>query len=54
MILPPKALPSTINCTRGITIDAIISAGERKNLRISRSIIAIIRFMAATPVAAAW
>ncbi len=28
-------------------MDAIISAGERKNLRISRSIIANIRFMAA-------
>src|ERR1700728_167222 len=35
-ILPPKALPS------------IISAGDRKNLRISRSTIAIIRFIAST------
>ena len=48
-ILPPKALPSTINCTSGKIIDASISAGERKNLRISRSTIAIIRFMVAIP-----
>jgi len=30
-------------------IDASISAGERKNLRISRSTIAIIRFISSTP-----
>jgi hypothetical protein len=42
-----------ISCTSGKIIDAIISAGDRKNFRISRSIIAIIRFMAATPVSAA-
>ena len=34
-------------------MDTIISAGERKNLRISRSTMAIIRFMAAFPAWAA-
>ena len=39
--------------TSGSAIDIIISAGERKNFRISRSTIAIIRFMVASPDAAA-
>src|ERR1700730_13670935 len=38
-----------INCTRGKIMDASIRAGERKNLRISRSTMAIIRFILATP-----
>src|SRR5438270_543501 len=41
-IFPPKAFPSTINCTSGKIMDASINAGDRKNLRISRSTIAII------------
>src|SRR5580704_5633099 len=45
LILPPNALPSTINCTSGNTIDTSINAGERKNLRNSRSTIAHIRFI---------
>src|SRR5579863_6293988 len=52
-IFPPKALPRMINCTRGKIIDASISAGERKNLRISRSTMAIIRFITYTP-ACSW
>ena len=44
-IFPPKALPRMINCTSGKIIDTSISAGERKNLRISRSTMAIIRFI---------
>ena len=35
-----------INCNIGIISDITISVGERKNLRISRSTIANIRFMA--------
>jgi hypothetical protein len=54
LILPPNALPSTINCTSGKIIDASINVGDRKNLRISRSTIAIIRFMVAILAAAAW
>jgi hypothetical protein len=42
-----------ISCTSGSVIETIINAGDRKNLRISRSTIAIIRFMAASPGAAA-
>src|SRR5579864_9433505 len=38
-----------INCTSGKIMDASINAGERKNLRISRSTMAIIRFMTSTP-----
>ena len=38
-------LGGQMSCTRGKIIDASISAGERKNLRISRSTIAIIRFI---------
>ena len=49
LILPPKALPSTINCTSGNTIATSISAGERKNLRSSRSTMAHMRFMGASP-----
>jgi hypothetical protein len=41
------------NCTSGRVIETIINAGERKNFRISRSTIAIIRFMVASPDAAA-
>ena len=52
-IFPPKALPRIMSCTSGSIIDTIINAGERKNLRISRSTIAIIRFMVASPDAAA-
>src|SRR5580693_1375067 len=48
-IFPPNALPRMTSCTRGKIIDASMSAGERKNLRISRSTIAIIRFMTSTP-----
>src|SRR5947208_14388657 len=44
-IFPPKALPRMMSCTRGKTIEASINAGERKNLRISRSTMAIIRFI---------
>src|SRR5580693_4947520 len=44
-IFPPNALPRITSCTRGKIMDASISAGERKNLRISRSTIAIIRFI---------
>src|SRR5271155_4848525 len=44
-IFPPNALPRTMSCTSGIIIDASMSAGDRKNLRISRSTIAIIRFI---------
>src|SRR5580658_10543127 len=47
-IFPPNALPRIINCTSGKIIDASISAGERKNLRISRSTMAIIRFINST------
>ena len=43
-----------ISCRMGIISDMIISVGERKNLRISRSIMANILFMAALPAAAAW
>jgi hypothetical protein len=32
----------------------IISVGDRKNLRISRSMMAIMRFIVCLPVAAAW
>jgi hypothetical protein len=39
--------------TSGRAIDMIISVGERKNFRISRSTIAIIRFMVASLGAAA-
>jgi hypothetical protein len=53
-ILPPYALPRMINCTMGSIIDMIISTGERKNLRISRSKIANILFMAVLPAGAAW
>jgi hypothetical protein len=35
-----------ISCNTGIISDMIISVGERKNFRISRSTIAIILFMA--------
>ncbi len=42
-----------INCRIGIISDMIMSVGERKNLRISRSMMANIRFMAALPDAAA-
>src|SRR5271155_680208 len=44
-IFPPNALPRITSCTKGKIMDASISAGERKNLRISRSTIAIIRFI---------
>src|ERR1700722_4228182 len=47
-ISPPKALPRIMSCTRGKIMEASISAGERKNLRISRSTIAIIRFIGST------
>ena len=50
----PNALPRIMSCTRGKIIDASISAGERKNLRISRSTMANDHwFMAATLVSAA-
>ena len=52
-ILPPKALPMMINCRSGIISDMIISVGERKNLRISRSTMANILFMAELPAGAA-
>ena len=52
-ILPPKAFPRIISCTKGMVNDTIISAGERKNFRISRSTIANIRIMVASPDAAA-
>src|SRR5271156_6363099 len=48
-IFPPKALPRMTSCTRGKIMDASMSAGERKNLRISRSTIAIIRFIKSDP-----
>src|ERR1700686_2789403 len=48
-IFPPNALPKITSCTRGKIIDASIRAGERKNLRISRSTMAIIRFIASKP-----
>jgi hypothetical protein len=35
-----------MSCTEGKIIATSMSAGERKNLRISRSMMAIIRFMA--------
>ena len=35
-------------------MDMIIKTGERKNLRISRSMMADILFMAELPVEAAW
>ena len=41
-----------INCKIGTISDITISVGERKNLRISRSMIADILFMAAPPDAA--
>src|SRR5947209_18621724 len=44
-ILPPKAFPGTMSCTRGKIMATSIHAGERTNLPISRSTIAIIRFM---------
>src|SRR5260370_23447408 len=47
-ILPPKALPSTMSCTMGRTMATSINAGERTNLRISRSTMAIIRFISAS------
>ena len=37
----------------GIMSDMIMSMGERKNLRISRSMMADMRFMGALPAAAA-
>ncbi len=43
-----------ISCTSGNTIDTSISAGDRKNLRSSRSTMAIMRFMAAFPAVEAW
>ncbi len=42
-----------INCKMGNINDMIISVGERKNLRISRSMMANILFMAALRGAAA-
>src|SRR3954462_5294647 len=45
VILPPKALPSTMSWTSGKTMDAIISAGERKKRRSSRSMMAIMRMV---------
>src|SRR5438309_9766367 len=48
-IFPPKALPRMMSCTSGKIMDASIRAGERKNLRISRSTMAIIRFINAAP-----
>src|SRR5258706_8450593 len=48
-IFPPNALPRIMSCTNGKIIDASISAGERKNLRISRSTIAIILFIKFSP-----
>src|SRR5437660_3195596 len=48
-IFPPKALPRMMSCTSGKIIDASMSAGERKNLRISRSTIAIILFITSAP-----
>src|ERR1022692_345019 len=48
-IFPPNALPRMTSCTRGKIMDASMSAGERKNLRISRSTMAIIRFMSSIP-----
>ena len=53
VILPPKALPRITSWTRGNTMAVSISAGERKNLRSSRSTMANIRFMAASPAGAA-
>ncbi len=53
-ILPPKALPMMTNCRIGIISDMIMRVGERKNLRISRSTMANILFMAALPAGAAW
>src|SRR5258708_27452386 len=53
-IFPPKALPRMINCTSGKIIDASINAGERKNLRISRSTMAIMRFINTTPQFGFW
>ena len=52
-ILPPNALPMMISWRIGSINDMIISVGERKNLRISRSMMANILFMAALPAAAA-
>src|SRR6266542_4516307 len=46
-IFPPKALPRMMSWTKGKIMAVTMSAGERKNLRISRSMMAIMRFMAA-------
>src|SRR5882757_9423893 len=48
-IFPPNAFPKMLSCTNGKIMDASISAGERKNLRISRSTIAIILFINSDP-----
>src|SRR5260370_26586865 len=48
-IFPAKALPRMMSCTSGKIMDASMSAGERKNLRISRSTMAIILFIKSTP-----
>ena len=45
-IFPPKALPMMSNCMMGIIRDITMRVGERKNLRISRSTMANILFMA--------
>jgi hypothetical protein len=52
-IFPPKALPMMTSVSSGIIRDMIMSVGERKNLRISRSTMANIRFMAVLRDAAA-
>ena len=43
-----------MSCRIGNISDMIISVGERKNFRISRSIMANILFMAGLPAGAAW
>src|ERR1700740_449895 len=53
-IFPPNAFPRIISCTRGKIMDASIKAGERKNFRISRSTMAIMRFIRKAPHNGSW